>query len=115
VKKVIHALFSILAFAQPKIGDSVTVHVVASRNGSSCDVTHGDTSHTQQLTVLVDGRKYELESERPVDKAVVALGDYQAKLVADDQKPTREITRSYELVFPDRSTRKFKVVAAIEN
>lgn len=57
------------------------------------------------LTVQVKGKKYELESETFFSKGLVALGNYQAKLGDHKEKPTGEFTRSYDLMFPDGSTR----------
>jgi hypothetical protein len=93
------------------------VHVTASRIGSDCgEVSKGSSScrATQVLAAVVDGKKYELRSETILQKRVVALGDYKAKLVTDKQKPTHEFTREYDLMFPDGSTRKFSVIGQME-
>jgi hypothetical protein len=93
------------------------VHVTASRIGSDCgEVSKGTSScrATQMLEAAVDGKKYELRSETILQKGVVALGDYKAKLVSDKQKPTHEFTREYDLMFPDGSTRKFSVIGQME-
>ena len=58
--------------------------------------------------------KYELESSTFFPKGIVALGDYKAKLVSDQVKPTHEFNRTYELMFPDGSTRKFRVTGQAE-
>jgi|SRR6185437_12049369 len=104
---------SLLTYAQPKdSGYTVTIHVSASRIAADCGVFSGDSSckTAQQLTVLIDGAKYEIESETFFPKGIVALGDYKAKLIEDQQKPTHEFSRAYELMFPDGSTRKFRVI-----
>lgn len=93
------------------------VHVTASRIGSDCgEVSKGTSScrATQMLDAVIDGKKYELRSETILQKGVVALGDYKAKLVSDKQKPTHEFTREYDLMFPDGSTRKFTVIGQME-
>jgi hypothetical protein len=97
-------------------GYPVKVHVSASSIGYDCGVSRGDSSckSVQQLSVLIDGAKYQLESETFFPKGIVAIGDYQAKLVDDQQKPTHEFTRVYELMFPDGSTRKFNVTGQME-
>ena len=69
---------------------------------------------TQVLDAVIDGKKYELRSETILQKGVVALGDYKAKLVSDKQKPTHEFTREYDMMFPDGSTRKFTVIGQME-
>ena len=66
--------------------------MTASRIGSDCtDVTKGNSicRATQVLNVVIDGSKYELQSETVLPKGVVALGDYKARLVNDKQKPTQ--------------------------
>ena len=68
----------------------------------------------QQISVLIDGAKYEMESVTNLPKGIVALGDYKAKLVKDQQKPTHEFNRTYELMFPDGSTRQFVVTGQME-
>ncbi len=110
-------LLALPLFAQAKGADyTINMHVSESRIGTDCGVASGNSSckSVQQLTVLVNGTKYELESETFFPKGIVALGDYKAKLVKDQQKPTHEFNRSYELMFPDGSTRKFRVTGQTE-
>lgn len=111
-------LFSLPICAQGKSADySIKVHVTASRIGTDCgSVTNGNSGckSVQQISAMVDGVKYEMESETFFPKGIVALGDYEAKLVDDQQKPTREFSRSYDLMFPDGSTRKFRVIGQTE-
>jgi len=116
VALVFVALLSIPASAQKGASYPVKVHVSASRIGYDCAVSRGNTAceSVQQLTAVVDGVKYELESETILPRGVVALGDYQAKLLEDEQKPTHEFKRAYELMFPDGSTRKFRVIGQTE-
>jgi hypothetical protein len=110
-------LFSLPLFAaSPSADYNLTIHVSQTRIGSDCSVSQGDSSckSAQQLSVLVDGAKYELESETFFPKGIVALGDYKARLIKDQQKPTHEFNRAYELMFPDGSTRKFRVTGQVE-
>lgn len=104
------------ANAQKTSDYAIKVHVSASHIGYTCGVLNGDSSckSVQQVTAIIDGAKYELQSETFFPKGIVALGDYQAKLVSDEQKLTHEFTRTYELMFPDGSTRKFRVIGAME-
>ena len=104
------------AYAQKSSDYAIKVHVSASRIGYDCGVTKGESSckSVQQVTVMIDGAKYELQSQTYFPKGIVALGDYQAKLVSDEQKPTHEFTRTYDLMFPDGSTRKFHVIGQTE-
>ena len=67
----------------------------------------------QDLSVVIDGKKYDLESET-VPRALLALGDYKAKLVKDEHKTTYDSVRVYEFLFPDNKMRKFTVVGQTE-
>jgi hypothetical protein len=110
-------LFCLPLFAQsPDAGYNLNIHVSESRIGTDCGVSSGNSSckSVQQLAALIDGAKYELEGETYFPKGIVALGDYKAKLVKDQQKPTHEFNRTYELMFPDGSTRKFRVTGQVE-
>ncbi len=75
---------------------------------------HSSCGSVQQISVLIDGAKYEMESVTALPKGIIALGDYKAKLVKDQQKPTREFNRTYSLMFPDGSTRDFVVTGELE-
>lgn len=101
-------LFSAFAWAgeNPNPADyTVNVHVSASRM-----VTEGaNFVHRQMLSVVIDGKKYELESEG-APNILLALGDYKAKLVKDEHKVSYDSYQVYEFLFPDQKTRKFIVV-----
>ena len=75
---------------------------------------HSFCGSVQQISVLIDGAKYEMESVTNLPKGIIALGDYKAKLVKDQQKPTHEFNRTYSLMFPDGSTRDFFVTGQLE-
>ena len=81
---------------------TINVHV----NSSSID-RHG----TQLLNVVIDGKKYELQSELAIGR-LLALGDYKAKLVTNRQS-AYEVLRVYEFLLPDK-TRRYEVVAQAE-
>jgi hypothetical protein len=104
-------LFSLFAWAgtNPNPAEySVNVHVSVSRVASD-----GVYLGYQRLNVVIDGKKYELESEiRP--GTLLALGDYKAKLVDDEHKAAYDSVQVYEFLFPDKKTRKFAVVGQIE-
>jgi hypothetical protein len=67
----------------------------------------------QDLSVVIDGKKYDLESET-VPRALLALGDYKAKLIKDEHKTAYDSVRVYEFLFPDNKMRKFTVVGQTE-
>lgn len=110
-------LFSLPLFAASPAADyNLTIHVSETRIGTDCGVAVGNSTckSVQLLSALVDGAKYELESETFFPKGIVALGDYKARLIPGQEKPTHELNRSYELMFPDGSTRKFRVIGQVE-
>jgi hypothetical protein len=67
----------------------------------------------QQLSVTIEGNKYELQSGKVLD-GLLALGDYKAKLVNDEHKTTYDSIRGYEFLFADKKTRRFLVVGQTE-
>jgi hypothetical protein len=93
--------------SDPKPADyTITIHVSATRTAS---VGIG----VQDLDVIIDAKKYELNSDRAVGQ-LLALGDYKAKLFEDSHKTTYDSYQVYEFLFPDGKTRKFQVVGQIE-
>ncbi len=88
---------------------TVNVHVSTSRmviEGSSI-------ARQQKLNVVIDGKKYELESDISPN-ALLALGDYKAKLVKDGHRGKYDSVQVYEFLFPDSTTRQFRVVGQAE-
>ena len=90
---------------------TINIHVNSSRIFTICG--NSNCNVQQQLNVVIDGRKYELESYIHND-AVLALGDYKAKLVKDEHKTTYESSQTYEFLFSDKKVRKFRVVGQTE-
>lgn len=113
VKKITLAvLLALSAFAwakeNPNLADyTINVHVSASRTASG-----GVHNAWQRLNVLIDGKKYELESGFPNE--LLALGDYKARLIKDEHPTTYDSFQVYEFLFPDQKTRKFTVVGQTE-
>lgn len=75
-------------------------------------VEGGPITFSQQLNATIDGKKYELRASSI--NALLALGDYKAKLVRDDHRTAYDSYRVYEFLFPDNKTRKFQVVGVTE-
>ena len=104
VNKTCLALLMIFAFTLALAENSnpddytVNIHVSASRM---------DRGY-QQLEVVIDGKKVELESELALNR-LFALGDYKAKLVQDEHKSSYDSIQTYEFLFLDKKTRKFLV------
>jgi hypothetical protein len=73
----------------------------------------GDAAAIQKISVLIDGKKYEL-SAMAGKSGLVALGDYKARLLKDEHKTTFESRQEYEFLFPDKTTRKFFVTGQSE-
>jgi hypothetical protein len=104
-------LLSAMAWAAPNPSDyKLNVHVSATRM-----VIEGNSlAHRQNLTVVIDGKKYELESI-DIPNALLMLGDYRARLVKDQHGAgTYDSWRIYEFLFPDKKTRQFVVVGESE-
>jgi hypothetical protein len=55
-----------------------------------------------------------LEAETHGGHALLALVDYKAKLVEDKHTSTYESSQTYELLFPDKTTKKFIVTGQCE-
>ena len=86
---------------------NVAVHVTKSR------MVFEREAATQELTVTIDGKKYELRSV-PLVNALLAPGDYKAKLIRDDHRTTYDSYQVYEFLFPDKKSRNFIVVGQSE-
>ncbi len=88
---------------------TVSVHVQSSR------LVYEDrfARYKQDLTVLIDGKKYDLyDSEYHND--LLRVGDYKAKIVEDENNHSFEYRRIYELLLPNGETRQYMVVAETE-
>jgi len=98
-------LFSAAAWAgDPNPADyAITVHVISSRI-----IPPGGL----RLKVTIDGKKYELEGNP--GPGVLAPGNYKAKLTQDSGKNSYDIQQTYELLFPDKKTRKYWVAGISE-
>ncbi len=77
---------------------TINVHVSKSYYGAHSE---------QKVNVLIDGKKCELAANGEV--MLLALGDYKAKLVKDEHKGTYGFRQEYEFLFPDQTTRRFRV------
>jgi hypothetical protein len=93
------------------------VHVTASKSLLRCgDVSNGHSFcfTFQVLTVVVGGHKYELEgTKRMKGRIVLKPGDYKAK-VTEHALSGSDLDSTYELLLPDKTTRKFELVAILE-
>jgi hypothetical protein len=109
---IVVLLLSVFGFSQRNPADyAINVHVSSSR----LDINFACKAicKSQRLTVMIEGKKYELQSVRFAD-TVLAVGDYKAKLVEDSHKTPYESYQVYELLFPDQRTAKFWVVGQNE-
>lgn len=122
MKKVLIAFFLIVPSlgwaekAKPNPADyTIAVHVQSSHLVEFCgDSTNGNSvcSWQQKLTVLIDGKKYELQSGPKV--ALLRVGDYKAKIAKDETQRSYEYLRTYEFLFPDGQTREYSVIGETE-
>lgn len=112
MKKVLLALLlaPALAYAEkrpPNAADyPIVIHVQSSHQvGGSAELLH--------MNVLIDGKKYELV-DPTTNHSVLRLGDYKARVDKDDTSKPFLLNRTYELLLPDGTTRKFVVVGESE-
>jgi len=63
------------------------------------------------ITAVVDGKKIVLETGAA---ALLHAGDYQARIVSDNQKKSGWFSRTYELLFSDGTHVAFNQVAESE-
>ncbi len=104
---------------------TVTVHVQSSQLTIGCFGPPSDCSaghQVQHLAVVVDGKKYELESE--FENYLLRVGDYKARIYAaptnrpgfekNDTPNAYEYRRNYEFLFPDGQTRVYMVMGESE-
>ena len=112
-------LLSTFSLAAPNPGEySINVHVISSQWVVEPMILGGPGAF-QKLSVIIDGKKYELEAPTlrgnlQAGVVLLALGDYKAKLVQDKHKSAYESSQAYEFLFPDNTTRKFTVVGRSE-
>ena len=105
------ALALLLLFAAPLSGASkdagnytIKVHVACSyARGQS-----GSHSDTQRLGVVIEGRQLELSTPFP-SGAVLAPGDYKARLKSDLKLDAYDVQQTYEFLFADGKTRSYEV------
>jgi hypothetical protein len=100
-----------LSWAQKPPEYPISVHVQASRVVDSCGGNPAACFPTQRLSVVIDGKKYELEGGRG---EVLRAGDYKAKIDKEETKHAYEYVRVYEFRFEDGTTRKYGVVGELE-
>jgi hypothetical protein len=99
---------------------TVSVHVQTSRLITQCDMVTGGSNiceQGQQLQVLIDGKRIELEGNFGFGKKapkLLRVGDYKAKVVKEDTSLAYEYSRTYEIVFPDGKTAQYLVVYETE-
>jgi len=117
MKKILVALVflaSTWAWAEkaPNPADyTIAIHVQTSRVVQICgDVTLGSNvcSWDQHLSVLINGKKFELVGN---SRGLVLLraGDYKAKILKDETKKPYEYMRIYQFLFSDGTTRDYHV------
>jgi hypothetical protein len=117
MKKIALLLFLTMAsycWAGPKPDPSqytVKIHV-----SSSLVVFYGTQIRQyaeQQIQATIDGKKYALHGGTGVEK-VLKTGDYKARVVKDEPGNGIEYMRSYEILFPDGTLRRYDVIGEQE-
>ena len=92
--------------AQDLSDSTLNVHVVESRA-----LLFGNDHPVQQIKVVIDGYRYELEADSP--GGVLALGDYKARL-QEQSGNGYDIRRTYIFLLPDGKTRNFHLSAILK-
>jgi len=117
------ALFAVLllvpaaSWAKPKPEDyTIAVHVQASHLINECRGSSSliRCSFKLHLDVVIDGKKFDLNSKDDLE-LVLRRGDYKAKVVGTDSPQSSvDSNLEYEFLFPDGTTRKYRVVGETE-
>ena len=115
-------LCSTFAMAAPNPADfPETLHVTSSR--LVFDTSGGHVIPAQRLEVIVGGKKYELYGtslsslDNGTDRlhnGVLPIGDYKAKLIREDLKPSYLLFLSCKILLPDGKTTILSVVGQSE-
>ena len=115
-------LCSTFAIAAPNPADfPETLHVTGSH--LVFDISGGHVIPAQRLEVIASGKKYELygTSLSSIDNGtdhlhngVLPIGDYKAKLIREDLKPSYLLFLSYKILLPDGKTTTLSVVGQSE-
>jgi hypothetical protein len=130
MKKILFALLFLtpaLLWAEktPNPADFTTaVHVQSSHLVSICTENWGffnsggagkaaRCSFKQQLNVVINGKKYELNSKDEIT-AVFRTGDYKAKEIPGATPLAVEYNAAYDFLFPDGTVRRYIVVGESE-
>lgn len=96
----------------------ITVHVVSSRMVSVWQGEKLPTVEEEDLTVVINGKKYVLEGKAPktsfISFGVIAPGDYDAKLTQDRNKGNYLRYQQYEILFPDNTKKTFNLIGESE-
>jgi hypothetical protein len=68
----------------------------------------------QCITVLIDGKKYELVHIGSTESHPIHPGDHQARVVKDEAKGSGQFYREYEILFADGKTEEYRVFGESE-
>ena len=112
------ALLAVLLFApavawaeKPNSSEyTTTIHVTSSVTVNECQ---DRPCYLQRLQVLIDGKKYEIDGAVNISN-VLKTGDYSAKVLSDKSKQPYEYQRTYQVLFPDGTTRDYYVAGESE-
>lgn len=107
MNKITIVMLFLSAFAWAAGGPNPAQYTINIHVSSSCMDRQGN----QRLSVVIDGKKYELKTTIAVGR-VLALGDYRAKLVVN-RTTAYESYQIYEFLLPDK-TRQYEVVGQTE-
>jgi len=100
---------------------SINVHVSSSRWIMEPAMLIGPQP-VQRLSVIIDGKKYELSAPATLKAnlqagvTLLALGDYKAKTIPVKVKDAHsyDVYRNYEFLFSDQKTRRYALIGITE-
>ena len=113
--KILIALAPI-ALAAQNPGDTVTVHVSASRFrfGATGSIAGNVSQSTvERLNAVINGRKLELTGNLSGPDLLIP-GDYRAQLLSESHESDDEIRQSYRILLPANRSRTFIVTGIQE-
>lgn len=95
----------------------LTAHVISTHLNYLCSDVQSGSSFClgpQQIEAVIGGKKFELAGgdykHGGIRQGLLKLGDYKAKIAAENHKTPADFEIVYEFLLPDASTRKFAVV-----
>jgi len=118
VLAVLALVIPALGFAAAPNAQEYSIQVHVAKSWIAVDCGGGRCSPVVRLEVLIDGKKFQLEDQKP-RSAVLRPGDYSAKLLKNPRAinishAAYDDMKTFEFLFPDGQTRKYDLVGEEE-